>query len=221
MACLVRICGRLRMASAQPSQTISPALTRRSGRSDRCADTGRSRTSSRTSRRRRAWVRCAGLPVSWARASTSTCITTGGWPSIATRLRPRPSSGIGGSSPAPCRRSVPPQHGLVRWSCMPKTFGIPLRSRTRPRLRSVGAVGRFYAGRNFTGFGRSTVEGLRLEATDGPFSMRRRPASQRDDAGTDYGDGRPRRLLRRPRRPGRGDAARPLQTCVTIGRAPV
>ena len=135
MSCLVRLCGRLPTPSAPPSPTISPALARRSGRSDRCADGGWSRTSSPTSRRQRAWVRCAGLPASWVHASTSTCTTTDVWASIAARLPPRLSSGFGGSSPAPGRRPVPLWHGLVRWSCTPKTSGVPSRSRTRPRSR--------------------------------------------------------------------------------------
>jgi uncharacterized protein (TIGR03083 family) len=46
----------------------------------------------------------------------------------------------------------------------------PLALEHTPSIEAVGAVGRFYARRNFTGFGRSTIEGLRLEATDGPFS---------------------------------------------------
>jgi uncharacterized protein (TIGR03083 family) len=46
----------------------------------------------------------------------------------------------------------------------------PLALPHTPPTEVVGAVGRFYARRNVTGFGRSTIEGLRLEATDGPFS---------------------------------------------------
>lgn len=46
----------------------------------------------------------------------------------------------------------------------------PLALPHTPSVEAAAVVGRFYAGRNFTGFGRSTVEGLRLEATDGPFS---------------------------------------------------
>ena len=46
----------------------------------------------------------------------------------------------------------------------------PLGLTHTPSIEVVGAVGRFYAGRNFTGFGRGTIEGLRLEATDGSFS---------------------------------------------------
>jgi uncharacterized protein (TIGR03083 family) len=46
----------------------------------------------------------------------------------------------------------------------------PLALPHTPSIEAVGAVARFYARRDFTGFGRSTIEGLRLEATDGPFS---------------------------------------------------
>jgi len=46
----------------------------------------------------------------------------------------------------------------------------PLALPHTPSIAAVGAVARFYARRDFTGFGRSTIEGLRLEATDGPFS---------------------------------------------------
>jgi uncharacterized protein (TIGR03083 family) len=46
----------------------------------------------------------------------------------------------------------------------------PLGLEHAPSIAAVGAVGAFYAPRNFTGFGRSTIEGLRLEATDGLFS---------------------------------------------------
>jgi len=47
-----------------------------------------------------------------------------------------------------------------------RPLGLP----HRPSIEAAAAVGRFYAPRNFTGFGRSTIEGLRLEATDGSFS---------------------------------------------------
>lgn len=46
----------------------------------------------------------------------------------------------------------------------------PLELPRTPPIEAVGAVARFYARRDFAGFGRSTIEGLRLEATDGPFS---------------------------------------------------
>ena len=46
----------------------------------------------------------------------------------------------------------------------------PLALPHTPSIEAVGAVARFYAWRDFTGFGRSTIEGLRLEATDGAFS---------------------------------------------------
>ena len=46
----------------------------------------------------------------------------------------------------------------------------PLALPHTPSIEAVGAVARFYARRDFAGFGRSTIEGLRLEATDGPFS---------------------------------------------------
>jgi uncharacterized protein (TIGR03083 family) len=46
----------------------------------------------------------------------------------------------------------------------------PLALPHTPSVEAAGAVGHFYARRNFTGFGRSTIAGLRLEATDGPFS---------------------------------------------------
>ncbi|MCI2424103.1 maleylpyruvate isomerase family mycothiol-dependent enzyme [Saccharopolyspora sp. K220] len=39
-----------------------------------------------------------------------------------------------------------------------------------PSVEAVTAVARFYAQRDFTVASRSTIKGLRLEATDGPFS---------------------------------------------------
>lgn len=45
----------------------------------------------------------------------------------------------------------------------------PLGLEHTPSIAAVEALGTFYARRNFTGFGRSIIEGLRLEATDGPF----------------------------------------------------
>lgn len=39
-----------------------------------------------------------------------------------------------------------------------------------PAVETVTEVARFYARRDFTVAGRSTIEGLRLEATDGPFT---------------------------------------------------
>jgi len=46
----------------------------------------------------------------------------------------------------------------------------PLALTHTPPVEAVSAVARFYARRNFTGFGRPIIEGLRLEATDGPFA---------------------------------------------------
>lgn len=46
----------------------------------------------------------------------------------------------------------------------------PLGLRHTPPIETVTEVARFYAGRDFTVASRSTVEGLRLEATDGPFA---------------------------------------------------
>lgn len=46
----------------------------------------------------------------------------------------------------------------------------PLALPHTPPIEFVGAVGRFYARRNVTGFGRRTIEGLRIEAIDGSFS---------------------------------------------------
>lgn len=37
-------------------------------------------------------------------------------------------------------------------------------------MEAVNAVAGFYARRNFTVASRSTIEGLRVEATDGPFA---------------------------------------------------
>jgi len=39
-----------------------------------------------------------------------------------------------------------------------------------PSIEAVTEVARFYTQRDFTVAGRSTIEGLRLEATDGPFA---------------------------------------------------
>lgn len=39
-----------------------------------------------------------------------------------------------------------------------------------PSVEAATTVARFYAGRNFTVSSRSRIEGLRLEATDGPFT---------------------------------------------------
>lgn len=46
----------------------------------------------------------------------------------------------------------------------------PLGLERTPPIEAVTAVARFYAQRDFTVAGRSTIEGLRLEATDGPFA---------------------------------------------------
>src|SRR5258708_21175663 len=39
-----------------------------------------------------------------------------------------------------------------------------------PQIGAVTEVARFYARRNFTVAGRTAIEGLRVEATDGPFA---------------------------------------------------
>jgi uncharacterized protein (TIGR03083 family) len=46
----------------------------------------------------------------------------------------------------------------------------PLGLERTPSVAGVTEVARFYAQRDFTVAGRSTIEGLRLDATDGPFS---------------------------------------------------
>lgn len=46
----------------------------------------------------------------------------------------------------------------------------PLGLRRTPPVEAVTEVARFYASRDFTVASRSTAEGLRLEATDGPFA---------------------------------------------------
>ena len=45
----------------------------------------------------------------------------------------------------------------------------PLGLLRTPPTEAVTEVARFYASRNFTVTSRSTADGLRLEATDGPF----------------------------------------------------
>lgn len=46
----------------------------------------------------------------------------------------------------------------------------PLGIERTPSIEAITEVARFYVQRDFTVAGRSTVEGLRLEATDGPFA---------------------------------------------------
>ena len=46
----------------------------------------------------------------------------------------------------------------------------PLGLSREPSIESATEVARFYASRDFTVAGRSSIEGLRLEATDGPFA---------------------------------------------------
>lgn len=46
----------------------------------------------------------------------------------------------------------------------------PLGFARTPAVETVTEVARFYSRRDFTVAGRSTIEGLRLEATDGPFT---------------------------------------------------
>jgi uncharacterized protein (TIGR03083 family) len=46
----------------------------------------------------------------------------------------------------------------------------PLGLRRTPSVEAVTAVAGFYAGRNFTVASRTTIEGLRVEATDGSFA---------------------------------------------------
>lgn len=46
----------------------------------------------------------------------------------------------------------------------------PLGLRRPPPVEAVTEVARFYASRDFTVASRSTAKGLRLEATDGPFT---------------------------------------------------
>ncbi|MEW2590551.1 maleylpyruvate isomerase family mycothiol-dependent enzyme [Micromonospora aurantiaca] len=46
----------------------------------------------------------------------------------------------------------------------------PLGLTRTPSVEAVTPVVRFYAGRDFTVAGRSAIEGLRVEATDGPFT---------------------------------------------------
>jgi len=47
----------------------------------------------------------------------------------------------------------------------------PLRIPREPSIEAATAVAHFYAGRDFTVPSRSTIKGLRLEATDGPFAV--------------------------------------------------
>lgn len=74
-----------RAALADDLATVDGALWARR----RCAADGRSSRSSPISPPPRASARCAGAPASWARGSTSSCTTIGGWPSSAAR-RPTP-----------------------------------------------------------------------------------------------------------------------------------
>lgn len=46
----------------------------------------------------------------------------------------------------------------------------PLGLPTEPAIEAVSEVARFYASRDFTVSSHSSIEGLRLEATDGPFA---------------------------------------------------
>lgn len=46
----------------------------------------------------------------------------------------------------------------------------PLGLRRTPAVEAVTEVARFYARRDYTVAGRSTIKGLRVEATDGPFA---------------------------------------------------
>lgn len=46
----------------------------------------------------------------------------------------------------------------------------PLGLRRAPAVEAVTEVARFYARKNYTVASRSTIEGLRVEATDGPFA---------------------------------------------------
>jgi hypothetical protein len=46
----------------------------------------------------------------------------------------------------------------------------PLGLRRAPAVGAVTEVARFYARRDFTVAGHRTIEGLRVEATDGPFA---------------------------------------------------
>jgi len=72
-----------------------------------------------------------------------------------------------------------------------------------PSLGAVTEVARFYARRNFTVSGRTVIEGLLVEATDGPFATGAGPLVSGTTLAFDDGDGRPPRLLRRPEGPGR------------------
>ncbi|MGW4534537.1 maleylpyruvate isomerase family mycothiol-dependent enzyme [Nocardia sp. NPDC004340] len=47
----------------------------------------------------------------------------------------------------------------------------PLGLRREPAIEAVTEVARFFASRDFTVAGRSAIEGLRLEASDGPFAV--------------------------------------------------
>ena len=87
----------------------------------------------------------------------------------------------------------------------------PLELPRTPPIEAVGAVARFYARRDFAGFGRSTIEGLRLEATDGPFSTGAGPLVSGTTLALTMAMAGRLCLLRRPHRPGRAYRAGPLQ----------
>ncbi|WP_458691065.1 maleylpyruvate isomerase family mycothiol-dependent enzyme [Nocardia tengchongensis] len=61
---------------------------------------------------------------------------------------------------------------IVHGQDIRQPLGLP----REPSIEAVTEVARFFASRDFTVPGRSTIDGLRLEATDGPFTTGDGPA---------------------------------------------
>ena len=158
------------MRSVPLSPTTLPTSTTSGGRFRRCADAGASRRSLSISPRPPVSAPCAGLPALSVPGSTSTYTTNGvSLSTLALRL-PRQlmlfRSIVTSTKSAP----GPPAAWLGEVVVHSEDIRRPLGLIHAVPVEVATAVARFYARRDFTVASRSTIQGLRVEATDGSFA---------------------------------------------------
>ncbi len=170
MSYLARPCGRLHAPSARPLRTTSPRSTRRSGPQRSL---------------------CGRWTVEEVVAHLTAAASIGPLRWIASVLGARFDFDLHNDRRLAEHRGATPNETLDRFrrvvASTTSTFGPtaawlgevvvhaqdirrPLGLAHTPSIEAVTEVARFYTQRDFTVAGRSTIEGLRLEATDGPFA---------------------------------------------------
>lgn len=126
--------------------------------------------SSRISRRPRASAHGVGLSESWAHGSTSIYTTTDASPSIEARPLLRTLERFRRVITSRTSAPGPTAAWLGEVVVHAQDIRRPLGLSYIPAVETVTEIARFYARRDFSVASRSTIKGLRVEATDGPFS---------------------------------------------------